>query len=129
MGRFIKCALLSYYLCIPSEFQEVFIVTDIMYSDLKKVISVKKLCTNTVRSLAFQMIEGLDYLHSRQVIHGDLKPEIIVINWRGKLKICNFGSAINADTDNMKWPKTEQKGIISLRYSAPECSQLTTKVM
>ena len=98
-----------------------------MYADLKKLISTKKLCANTVHSLAFQMIEGLAYLHSRKIIHGDLKPGNIVINWRSQLKICNFGSAINAETDNRKWSKTyldQADEIISLRYSAPE---VTTK--
>ena len=82
----------------------------------------KKLAVDNIRFLAFQMIEGVAYLHSRKVVHQNLKPENIVINWRSQLRICNFGSAMNINNDVRPWPKVEEIDPVSLRYTAPEVS-------
>ena len=44
------------------------------------------------RKLAFQLASGVAYLHSKNVIHCDLKPENVLIN-KGHVKICDFGLA------------------------------------
>ena len=82
----------------------------------------KKLAVDNIRFLAYQIIEGVAYLHSKKVVHQNLKPENIVINWRSQLKICNFGSAMNVNTDVRAWPKVEEIDPVSLRYTAPEVS-------
>ncbi|KAF9643197.1 kinase-like protein [Thelephora ganbajun] len=40
------------------------------------------------------LTEGLHYLHSRGVIHGDLKPQNVLVNARGDACISDFGLAI-----------------------------------
>ena len=82
----------------------------------------KKLCIDNIRFLAFQLNEGVAYLHSRKIVHQNLKPENIVINWRSQLRICNFGSAMNINNDVRAWPKVEEIDPVSLRYTAPEVS-------
>jgi serine/threonine protein kinase len=37
-----------------------------------------------------KIIEGLKYLHSRNIVHGDLKPENIILGKDGSLKIIDF---------------------------------------
>ena len=44
------------------------------------------------RKLAFQLAAGVAYLHSKNVIHCDLKPENVLIH-KGHIKICDFGLA------------------------------------
>lgn len=39
----------------------------------------------------FQILKGLAYMHSLDLIHRDIKPENILINSDGSLKICDFG--------------------------------------
>lgn len=40
-----------------------------------------------------QVCCGLDYLHFNRVVHGDLKPENLLLMVDGQLKIGDFGSS------------------------------------
>lgn len=39
----------------------------------------------------FQILRGLAYCHKRKVLHRDLKPQNLLINDRGELKLADFG--------------------------------------
>jgi serine/threonine protein kinase len=43
--------------------------------------------------MIIQIIEGLEYLHSRKIIHRDIKLHNIVIDQKMKCKIIDFGLA------------------------------------
>lgn len=38
-----------------------------------------------------QAVAGLEYLHYHKVVHGDLKPENLLVSSNGELKISDFG--------------------------------------
>jgi cyclin-dependent kinase-like len=46
-----------------------------------------------IRILIYQLIKGLAYLHSQNIIHRDIKPENLLISEENELKICDFGFA------------------------------------
>jgi serine/threonine protein kinase len=52
--------------------------------------------------LLLPCLQGLDYLHTHKVVHGDLKPANLLLDSNsGKVKIADFGSSIMAGSDKM----------------------------
>ncbi|KAF8069424.1 GRIK2 [Scenedesmus sp. PABB004] len=44
-----------------------------------------------------QAVAGLEYLHFHKVVHGDIKPENLLVSSNGELKISDFGCSRMAD--------------------------------
>lgn len=77
------------------------------------------ICTNAdhLIDLLCQICEGLAYAHDRGVIHRDLKPDNILFDQFGQLKIADFGIALSKDTKR----KTKDEQILgSAHYMSPE---------
>lgn len=75
-----------------------------------------------VKSIAWQILRGLQYVHAKRVAHRDLKPENILIMGdgveRGLIKIADFGLARKIDT--LARPLDENGPVVTLWYRAPE---------
>jgi serine/threonine protein kinase len=75
----------------------------------------------------YQLLRGLKYIHSANVLHRDLKPSNLLLNANCDLKICDFGLArTTSETDFM----TEY--VVTRWYRAPElllnCNEYTAAI-
>ncbi|KAJ7313303.1 hypothetical protein JRQ81_004592 [Phrynocephalus forsythii] len=48
---------------------------------------------NKVRKYLYQIIKGIGFCHSHNIIHRDIKPENILVSCSGIIKLCDFGFA------------------------------------
>ena len=77
-----------------TEFKDIYVVLDLMESDLHHIIhSDQPLSDEHNKYFLYQMLRGLKYIHSANVLHRDLKPSNLLINSNCELKIGDFGMA------------------------------------
>jgi mitogen-activated protein kinase 1/3 len=69
----------------------IYIVTNLMESDLSRVIHSKQDLTDEhLKFFTYQILRGLKYLHSAKVMHRDLKPTNLLVNSNCDLRICDL---------------------------------------
>jgi serine/threonine protein kinase len=94
------------------------LITEYLELDLHRYLE----CTRTglpaslLRSYAFQMLCGICYLHCNRVMHRDMKPQNLLINRDGFIKICDFGLARTFTVQ----PHDYTNDVVTLWYRPPE---------
>ncbi|XP_066540641.1 mitogen-activated protein kinase 6 [Hoplias malabaricus] len=77
-----------------TEVNSVYIVQEYMETDLCKVLEQGLLSEGHARLFMYQLLRGLKYIHSANVLHRDLKPANLFVNTEDLvLKIGDFGLA------------------------------------
>ncbi|KAI9319195.1 hypothetical protein BX666DRAFT_2025516 [Dichotomocladium elegans] len=46
-----------------------------------------------IMKYAYELLSGLEYLHGNNIVHRDIKPDNILIDFQGRLKLSDFGAA------------------------------------
>jgi len=94
-----------------------FLVFEFLDRDLKKYLdTVDVIQPALVKSYLYQLIQSIAYCHSHRILHRDLKPQNILIDNTGALKLADFGLG-RAFGVPMR-PYTKE--VITLWYRAPE---------
>jgi len=79
-------------------FDDIYIVTNLMESDLERIIRSKQpLSDPHLKYFLYQILRGLKYVHSANVLHRDLKPSNLLVNSDCGLALCDFGLARGFD--------------------------------
>lgn len=108
-------------------FNDLYVVSDLMNTDLASIIkSPQPLSDSHIQFFIYQILRGLKYMHSANIIHRDLvlalykKPRNLLVNRNCDLSICDFGlaRAIGEDTNTPSQIMTDY--VATRWYRAPE---------
>lgn len=68
-----------------------------------------------IKDIMFQLLNGVDFLHSNRIVHRDLKPQNLLVTNTGIVKLADFGLAKTYDFE-MRLTSV----VITLWYRSPE---------
>jgi serine/threonine protein kinase len=96
------------------------LVFEYMDKDLKKYMDTHgnrgALPPDTIKSFMFQLLKGIAFCHANRVLHRDLKPQNLLINSKGQLKLGDFGLARAFGIP----VNTFSNEVVTLWYRAPD---------
>ncbi|TLD23196.1 hypothetical protein PspLS_07443 [Pyricularia sp. CBS 133598] len=96
------------------------LVFEHMDGDLKKYMDTKgdrgALQPMVIKSFMYQLLKGIDFCHQNRVLHRDLKPQNLLINNKGALKLGDFGLARAFGIP----VNTFSNEVVTLWYRAPD---------
>jgi len=82
----------------------------------------------TIKTIMKQLLEGLSFIHEKNICHRDLKPDNLLMDEQKNIKLCDFGSAKILDGKCKK----NIPHIVNKFYRAPELllckTEYTTKI-
>jgi len=70
-----------------------------------------------IKYIFYEILNGINYLHKRKIIHRDIKSSNILINNKGEIKIGDYGLARR---DSKKTNKRYTFKVVTICYRAPE---------
>ena len=93
-----------------------------MEADMSKLIHSKQALSDQHYSyFMYQLLRGLLFLHSANIIHRDIKPQNLLVNVNCDLKICDFGLARGINQKENEELDTKMTVYVVTRwYRAPE---------
>jgi len=109
---------------IDTKVMSLALVYDYIKHDLHRIIrhhsdTNEAIPKRMIKSIMWQLLRGVCYLHENWIIHRDLKPQNILISHSGCVKIADFGLA-RLCREPLKPLSKVERVVVTLWYRAPE---------
>ncbi|CAF4402385.1 unnamed protein product [Rotaria sp. Silwood2] len=105
------------------QMKDIYLIETLMDTDLSQLITnqngSKILSDDHILYFTYQLLRGVKYIHSANVLHRDLKPSNLLLNRSCDLKICDFGLARTVD-DKARDDGLLTEYVATRWYRAPE---------
>ncbi len=103
---------------VISEHRRIFLVFEYLEFDLKKYMQGLRspMQTMVIKSFLYQLLCALAYCHARRIIHRDIKPQNLLLDERGTLKVADFGLGRTLELPYASFTRE----VVTLWYRAPE---------
>lgn len=96
---------------------KIYVVMEYIENELKHLIEIQGVFSlPAIKCLMRQLLEGIEYLHRRHIVHRDLKSSNLLLNKQGILKICDFGLSRPFATSSTPYSPLA----VTLWYRSPE---------
>ena len=106
---------------LNKEFNGLYLYEELMECDMHQIIKSGQPLTDAhYQSFIYQILCGLKYIHSANVLHRDLKPGNLLVNADCQLKICDFGLARGYHENPVKNNQFLTEYVATRWYRAPE---------
>jgi hypothetical protein len=86
---------------------------------LRQVLRERKVAPSRAVAILMELCKALEFAHKERVIHRDVKPENILIDPSGHVKLTDFGLAIRMDAESARVTQTNF-AVGTPHYMAPE---------
>lgn len=99
--------------------KKLFLVFEYLNKDLKQLMDQSTpdgLPHSLVKSYLWQLLQGIAYCHSHRILHRDLKPQNLLIDIEGNIKLADFGLARAFGVPLRNYTHE----VVTLWYRAPE---------
>ena len=102
-------------------FNGLYLYEELMECDMHQIIKSKQPLTDAhYQNFIYQVLCGLKYIHSADVLHRDLKPGNLLVNADCQLKICDFGLARGFSENPVENNQFLTEYVATRWYRAPE---------
>ena len=99
---------------------KLYLIFEYVDQDLKQYLDTlpkdQSVQSGIIKSFLYQLVQAVAYLHSKRILHRDLKPQNILITKTGYVKLADFGLARTYQIPLR--PYTHE--VVTLWYRAPE---------